>query len=319
MTAQEQPVPLRYYLTIGNVPIMGILMLIILKWVARGCINPENCVPIGEYSYFSSPGVYLLSIPGAFIFWVYSLRDHVVLSLQPSIPTALLSMVCFMIAASLDIKTYMAAAIITGAAGSVIGCFAYLDCRKFCRHAFAERRRTIVAMIGTGSSAAYALCDRLLWEKMCQATAASCEWLLRTLGYTISVGVTMDDSKQAATLTSEYFTVIVYKACSGIEGVFLFTFLLSLVLLMDWKLLKKLHLIETYLIGFIFMYGMNVLRITSLFLVGHYAYMPNASPLMASMQGFPLHAFHSAVGQVYYFLAFMLFSSVMYLFAREKN
>ena len=309
------PPTLLYYLKIISVPATGLCVLLSLKMLARGYIDPFGDRPWDGNAFILPPALYFLSLPVTFAFWIYALRDthRFTLSFSPS--ACLLSMVGFLLAASLDIKTYHVAVVIAAMIGCVAGVFIFVNWREFCRYAFRDERMTCVALIGITASACYSLMDKYMWQKMAFSAAQSSGVMLQILGIDADTRVQRERNNEMSTvLSSDWFTILVYQPCSGLEGIFLFTFLLSIVILLDWKLLKKIHLIETYLIGFIYMYLANVLRITSLFVLGYFSHAPDASPLLASMQGLPLHIFHSFIGQIYYILAFMLFSYLLYAY-----
>ncbi len=54
-------------------------------------------------------------------------------------------------------------------------------------------------------------------------------------------------------LALDHFTVIIYPGCSGMEGVFIFCFLFSVILLLDWHLFSKWHVFEIYAWGMMYM------------------------------------------------------------------
>jgi len=309
---------LPYYLRVGFVPVMGLIVLLALKWIERGYIQPFE--DDGGIDFVPAPVIYLLSLPAGFLFWLYALREekHFALSFSPI--AALLSAAGFIIAASLKMTTHHWEITACALAACIAGCFIFISFKEFYRHAFRDQCKALIALIAMGSSAAYSAMDYHMWQRMAFSAASSSKWLLEIFGIDITASVTKHKGQHsAATLTSENFTILVYQPCSGLEGIFLFTFLLSIVILLDWKLFKGIHFIETYLIGFIFMYLANVLRISSLFVFGHIAHAPDASPLLASMQGMPVHIFHSFIGQIYYLLVFMVFAYILYAFVTPSK
>lgn len=301
----------KYYLTIGSITFAGLLVMQIARW-----INAQNIEQTSDgIVWFTAPSLYFLSLPIAFLFWIYALRDVHRFTLSFSLPACIASVIGFMLASGLDLKEHHALVIIFSLLGCLAGCFTFISWQAFRHYAFRDERMTCVAIIGMFASGMYCVMDSYMWERMAYSAALSSKFVLELLGLDMDIGVYKRIKLYPATvLSSDNFTIMVYQPCSGLEGIFLFIFLLSLVLLLDWKMFLNLRLIETYLIGFIFMYVANILRIVSLFTLGHNANAPDASPLMASMKGLPMHIFHSFVGQLYYILAFMVFTHVLYAY-----
>src|SRR5262249_26340809 len=104
-----------------------------------------------------------------------------------------------------------------------------------------------------------------------------------------------------------------YPACSGLEGVFLFYFLLAAMMLIDWRLFSSRRVLAYFLIAFIYMFFLNAFRITALFMVGDCAWRPDASAFAVSFRDWPLMMFHDWVGWLVYLSAFLLFAAIVYL------
>ena len=111
---------------------------------------------------------------------------------------------------------------------------------------------------------------------------------------------------------SKYFVVEVYRTCSGLEGMSLFIFLLSIIFLLDWRIFRQVRILEIYLIGILYMFFINAVRIASVFSVGYHAWDPAASGFAKSLRGAPIELFHSFVGHIYYLTAFAIFAAIMY-------
>lgn len=301
----------RYYLTITSFMLAGLVCLQLWQWT----ILPKVEISSDDIAWFTPPAIYFLSLPAAFIFWIHSLNDEQVFILRFSRLLAVISASSYLGAAWIDLATHAELVIGLTLLGCLAGAFVFIPFRQFMRHAFRDRRRAIIALLAASSSALYKLSDFYLWKRMCFSAAIASNDILQTLGIDVRVVVGMNRASESAiTMVSDHFSLNVYRPCSGLEAIYLFVFLFSIVAMLDWKIIKKINLIETYLIGFIYMYVVNLLRIISLFILGHFANAPDASPFIASMRGLPVHIFHSYVGQIYYFLAFMVFSTLLYAY-----
>lgn len=301
----------QYYLTAGSFMLAGLMLTQIFQWMTVDIPKLSS----DGITWFTPPVIYLLSLPPIFLFWIYRLHEHHAFTLTFSPIFAILSVVSFVIANSMDMKTSHMAITALTLLGCIAGGFVFINWREFKRYAFRNERITCVALLGASASGIYSLMDKYMWQKMAYSAAQGSQWVLEIFDLGTKVGIAKQpDNVLATMLTSDNFSLFVYQPCSGLEGIFLFIFLLSIVLLMDWPMLQRIDLIETYLIGFIFMYAANILRIVSLFLLGHFAHAPDASPLLASMRGLPIHIFHSFVGQIYYIFAFMIFTHLLYAY-----
>ncbi len=304
----------KYYLTIGSIMLSGLLLLQIMQWLNMPTLKLSS----DDILWFTAPSLYFLSFPIAFLFLIYALREKKRFAISFSPVACAVSVVCFMLSAGLNIKTYHSAVAILSFSGCVAGAFVFINFREFITQALVDKRQSSVALIGASASAIYSIMDNYLWQRISYSSANTSQWLLELMNMEMKSGVHKNGKELAATLYSDYFTLIVYRPCSGLEGIFLFIFLLSIAVLFDWKILKRIKLIETYLIGFIFMYLGNVLRIVSLFLLGHFAHAPDASPQLAYMRGLPSHIFHSFIGQIYYVIIFMIFAKLLYSYVSKK-
>ncbi len=314
------PPSLLYHLKLISVPMVGLCILLAIKLIVRGYIDPfvEDRPWEGDW-FILPPALYFFSLPVVFAFWIYALRDDHRFAKTFSIAACLLSAASFMLAIGLDMKEHEAIVIGSTLIGCIAGCFIFINYKEFYRHAFRDERITCVAIIGACTSTMYGLMDHYLWERMAYSAAKSSQWLLELFPIDVLAGITKEGEKIITIIASSNFKILVYRGCSGLEGIFLFVFLLSVAVLLDWKNLKRIHLIETYLTGFIFMYLANVLRLVSLFLLGHFSHAPDASPLLASMRGLPIHVFHSFIGQIYYILVFILFAHLLYAYVTPEK
>src|SRR5258706_13246147 len=103
-------------------------------------------------------------------------------------------------------------------------------------------------------------------------------------------------------LGSANFAVQLQPPCSGLEGIFLFMFLLSGMILLDWQWFKRFRLLDIYLVAIVFMFFVNALRITVYVIIGHWANAPDAGEFAQSLGDLPLAMFHSLAGGVLYLI-----------------
>ena len=92
------------------------------------------------------------------------------------------------------------------------------------------------------------------------------------------------------------FSAIIGKPCSGIDSFLLFTSLYALIMILDYKKLKKGWTFTMFFIGIIGMFITNIIRIFLLYLVGVYI-----SP------SFAVGMFHTNVGWILFIIYFFIF------------
>jgi len=92
------------------------------------------------------------------------------------------------------------------------------------------------------------------------------------------------------------FKVIIGKPCSGVDSFLLFTALYALIIILDYKKIKKGLATGLYFIGAIGMFIVNIIRIALLILVGVYI-----SPKFA------VGVFHTNIGWILFIVYFFIF------------
>jgi exosortase/archaeosortase family protein len=189
--------------------------------------------------------------------------------------------------------------------------FVFADVADVARCVRGEPRPAMVAVIGSLTMHAYALMEKLDdlgWEKMANATILIVRGILRLFGIHSTSWTIHDGDVRAPVVVLDNFSVIIYSGCSGMEGVCLFFFLLSCILLLDWRLFSRWEVFELYAWGFLYMFVVNALRITAFILFGHWAGVGEEAIT---------EIFHSWIGFVLYFIAFGVFMVALY--ALEKR
>lgn len=193
--------------------------------------------------------------------------------------------------------------------GMLAGYFVWVDGRAFLACAYKEKRAAVLGLFMALASAGYAFSNEFLWQEMAHSTAVIIEQMIHLLGMDHAVGY---NDKRTIMIANGYLRMGIYDGCSGMEGVFLFSFLLSAVLLMDWKFLKSVPLINLFLLGFVFMFLVNMLRIFVLFLLYDLAANPASGALGEFAQGWPKEMAHSTAGWIFYFAAFCIYVWQLY-------
>jgi exosortase/archaeosortase family protein len=107
-------------------------------------------------------------------------------------------------------------------------------------------------------------------------------------------------------LMTPTFTAVIARSCSGIVGLSLFALLFGLILIMDWHKINKQRAAVAFVIGLAGIVGVNIIRITSLFLVG----------IFVSRQ-FALGMFHTNIGLILFLVYFMIFEFYTYAWMRK--
>ncbi len=102
------------------------------------------------------------------------------------------------------------------------------------------------------------------------------------------------------------FIVGIDKPCSGIESIFLFSFLYIFAVCFDWKLLSKKKAIFLFFPGVISVFLLNVLRIYLMILIGAFI-----------SQDLALGLFHTNIGWILFLTYFAIFWLVFYKWMKK--
>lgn len=162
------------------------------------------------------------------------------------------------------------------------------------------------------SVTAYPMLNSILWSHLSSSTCIIVSRGLALFGYSdvFLVG--------GYTLKSPYFSISIFPACSGLEGILIFVTVFSIFLIQSNLIfLKTKYIFFTYLIGIFYMYVLNILRIISYFLFGM-----SVAKTSGSVEGAKsaIKLFHSNVGWVLYFIGISLFIYIWVYFSKKlKN
>jgi exosortase/archaeosortase family protein len=109
------------------------------------------------------------------------------------------------------------------------------------------------------------------------------------------------------TLTGPNLDVTIVLACSGINGIELFDYLLGAVAVLDWNRLQKRRLLAAYVLGLFAMLLGNSLRITSLVVFGNRGF----ADLVAH--------YHITAGWLFFSVVFLVYLSFTYGWMLKKS
>jgi exosortase/archaeosortase family protein len=115
------------------------------------------------------------------------------------------------------------------------------------------------------------------------------------------------------------FAVYVYKPCSGVEGIRLFVFLFTAVIIFDWKRISKVRVLFVYTVGVVVMFVADVIRIYLILVLGFEIFKRYGYPTAYRIA---LEQFHSNFGWLFYTVVIVALFKVLYPFMigwQEKN
>lgn len=146
---------------------------------------------------------------------------------------------------------------------------------------------------------AYPTFNSLLWEFLSSSTCKASWFILKVLGFK-DISLIGD-----YTLASSIFKIAIRSKCSGLEGILIFVAVFSIFLIIFSEIKLKSNLVFwSYFTGIIYMYILNILRITAYFSFGFYVsekyHSAEAGKAIVGL-------FHSNIGWVLYLLGISFF------------
>ena len=102
------------------------------------------------------------------------------------------------------------------------------------------------------------------------------------------------------------FSGIIARSCSGLIGLSLFSLLFGLILVIDWRHINKQKAVLAFALGILGVIGVNIIRITLLFLAG----------IFISVK-FALCLFHTNIGLILFLIYFLVFEFYTYKWLRR--
>ncbi len=262
-------------------------------------------------------------IPFALLLRLFDETGGKPLRLSRSYPTAAVSLTIVAYASTLLADRGWSNHGIQGIAvtGVVAGFLASVPLRTFFQHLRHYPRAVAVTMVAVIIPHAYWSLNLPAWVHLSGTTAGMVRGILWLCGFPTKTFTQETLGKDGqlidywAIVSSSDFTVQIGYWCSGLEGVTLFIFLLSLFVLIDWGLFSKVrHLWAIFVVTIPFVLVVNALRITGLFLYAEwYISQHNRKTAIWATVG----AFHSNIGWIIYSVAFALFLPLVYRWARR--
>lgn len=306
---------LRRYLIIGCIPFTAVASLL-----AISALNGTWTL-MAEYRenfsrHISQLPAEFVPVPIAFLLWVYCMERSEKFTLSFSPFFCAVSIAGFFIRES-TIR-YFDAHAIGMLIGVVAGFFVLLSLREVVRRIVHNPRPTFVALMGGFAAYNYYALMFSMWDRMCDWTTQLVYGMLQLFGFD-ATSAAINQGRTMMLINSPHFNIIINPGCNGLEGIFLFNFMLSVMLLLDWGLFKHRSILLLYVFGVFYMFFMNSLRIFLFFTLGYWAYNPDAWGWIQEFKGTPVYLFHSYVGWVFYLIAFGIFAAVLYSDAARKK
>lgn len=246
-----------------------------------------------------------LPIPIAYAIWYITRVSSEPVTHLLSLPLTLVSLVFFMITcAPLSLPVRSLCALIAVAASLLIRTSPLMALWAVKR----DPRAALIAVLMGFSYRAYLTLNEWFWYPLCKATAELLQSVLKIFNSDVYIA---DAYGQSIELASKYYAISVFKPCSGMEGMTLFTFVACALFLKGWNRYRHCDL-STLLFGlwaYIFLF--NCLRIMIIFVLGHAAHHPSAPTIVQEFNWLPVWLFHSVGGTLLYLLAFAIIFPVM--------
>lgn len=306
--------PLYRYLRIGTVCFAGVLSIFLTQAFLEGTWQAK--LREGLSRHVSELGASVLPVPFVFLLWVYcveKLRGPFTLNYSPFF--SLISIGSFTSLYMIDTQAGLAYRMLWLAV--ITSFFTMIPVTQFFDRLWREPRVTLVALIGGTAAYNYYWLLRDIWHYMCSWTTQTVVMILKFFNFDADANVVGQDEMRFR-IASDQFSIIVNPGCSGLEGIFLFMFMLSLTLLSDWEFFRRRSLSMFYAFGVVYMFFINTLRITVFYTLGYWAYKPDMPEWVQSMRGSTVDLFHSYVGWVFYVVAFIIFLLWIYESTAEK-
>lgn len=295
------------HLCIVSVCAAGVFALFGMQAWYEGSWQPK--IRQGLSRHVAEMSASMLPIPFVFYFWVRLMEKRRPFTTAYSPLFAILSISCFtgMYVMTRDWNMTKKVFLL----GVITSFFVMIPVKEAVPLLLRNPRVTLVAIIGGMAAYNYYWLMRDLWYYMCGWTTTTVYYMLQFLSYD-AVAYVHGRKETSFVILSKYFGIIVNPGCNGLEGIFLFNFMLSVMFLVDWEFFKKRSIILIYAIGAVYMFFVNALRITAFFSVGYWASQPNMPGWVKSMRGTTVELFHSYVGWAFYLIAFALFATWLY-------
>jgi exosortase/archaeosortase family protein len=164
-------------------------------------------------------------------------------------------------------------------------------------------------LVGT-SLLVYDFINIHLWTFLSRITTLSVTKLLVILGLPM-----IKDVSNSYMIQHPSFGTLVGAPCSGLEGVFFFIAAFSFILMIEPERPSRLRIAVIYCIGIIYMFVLNIVRITFFFLIALWAVQKWGQKEAAELY---VSLFHGNIGWLIYTLGLAFFFALLFL-AEKKN
>lgn len=306
LTAPQQQI-LRRYGSIGSISLPVVLTLFCFQAIIQG---RWTWLPSTDYlaTHLPQLSAQFLPLPFLFFLWLRIVEGKSLIATKYSPLACIISVICLTVTQEFIksptlIQCLFAISIVTGL-------FVLLPFSECVKRAKEHRLATLVAFVAATAPSNFYWLTEILWRQMCSWTTFCVYHILHVFTDQVHLGKG-DWEDTSFIIKSPYLIMKVYPGCSGLEGIFLFSFMLSVYFLYDWDYFKNRKIIRLYLIGLIYMFAVNCLRIVTYFAVGYWANNPDAWLWVQEFKGTPVVLFHTYIGWVYYIIAFVLYCIVL--------
>lgn len=299
------------YLGIASVSLLGVLVLF---FILNSSVEAD--LYINNSHHVLPVAVMFIPAPIAFLFWL-RLIEHQGGRLAMRTSPLWLGISIGMFLSVLTV-TMPQLRIACFAAGVICGFLVHVPPREYWRCIRRNPLAVVVLLIAATASINYYWLMKAIWVEMRGLTTYTVFHTLQFFNFD-AYAKAHPRVNTTIFIYSPHFMIWVNNACNGLEGIFLFNFLLSIMFLLDWHIFGRWKLFLVYALGIAYMFIVNALRITLFFTVGYWAYRPDVPAWVQSMRGWPVMMFHSYIGWVLYLLAFGLFALVLYRVVGRKK
>lgn len=272
-----------------------------------------------KHGYAHAFAFRLLPLPFAFLLWLKTIQRINPIKLKFSFVWLAASVSGFVLVALLKGHPYLRMACCTLAA--TCGLFVLVPFSEALKRAWENRRLTGIAIILSMTMISFRFLYWKFWLPLCYATAIGMLPVVRLFdsGVRMKIARAAGSNNVRIHVTSPgVYTIDVFAPCSGLEGIFLYLFLTCSLLIIQWEIFSKWRIHRLFAFSVIYVYCINVLRISLIFLLGVWAHSHD-SPMALSMRGWPMQAAHSYAGFIIYLVAFDVFMRYVYRIVRIER
>jgi exosortase/archaeosortase family protein len=184
----------------------------------------------------------------------------------------------------------------------ISGFFIFLNPFVFLEKVKTHPLESFYGAVAASALGIYTLVDFFVWPFFSGSTTFAVYFILKSLGFA------MIFDPNPTVLRHSLFEAQVAATCSGLEGIAIFVFIFSLILMSEWEKFLPKRIFFIYLAGFFYMVMLNVFRVAVFFAaaiwVTHQWGRERASELFVWF-------FHEHIGWVLYFIGIPIFIALI--------